>query len=92
MMTSKDADHQGAPITPRIIVRGIRILSGVIVLYLLSPGPMTAILYRIDKDREWDDPWLQNLYRPISYANEHSPAFQRCMASYLEFWVPPPRN
>ncbi|WP_348544188.1 hypothetical protein [Chthoniobacter sp.] len=91
-MISEDTANQSGSTKSRIIIRAVRILVGVVVLYLLSPGPMTAILYRIDREREWDDPWLQNLYRPISYVNEHSPAFQRCMARYLEFWLPPPRN
>lgn len=70
----------------RVLLRSGQILALVLVFYLLSPGPLALALHRIDRHREWDDAWLQNLYFPINWANEHSPAFRKCMASYLALW------
>jgi hypothetical protein len=47
------------------------------------------VLRHIDKDREWDDAWLQNLYFPINWANEHSPTFRKCMSHYVALWNSP---
>ncbi len=70
----------------RILLRSVQVSALVLVVYLLSPGPLTLVLRRIDNNREWDDAWLQNLYFPIHWANEHSPTFQKCMAHYLALW------
>lgn len=70
----------------RILLRSVQIFALALVVYLLSPGPLTLVLRRIDKNREWDDVWLQNLYLPINWANEHSPTFRNCMAHYLALW------
>ena len=76
----------------RMLVRIAQICAVLCIVYLLSPGPLTLVLSRINKTREWDDAWLQNLYFPINWANQHSPTFQKCMASYLDLWDSPKRD
>jgi len=71
-----------------VVVALVAVLVVLPMLYVLSSGPVCAMVNKGWIDQSWE-PVIETAYWPLGWSAEHVPVFGLAVDSYVEWWSSP---
>ena len=72
----------------QMVIRASQALGFLLLFYILSIGPVCAVLFRIDGSPFKSHPWLDRFYTPLGWVCDRAPILRDGMMDYMRPWFP----